>query len=179
MDARLSQTAFSQRDAAAQTVANSLAPRSTGSTAKSAATAAATGTGSSTSSSTAAASTSDITSSDFLTLLVNELKNQDPTQPTDPNEYITQLAQVNSLEQLIQINSGISTLDSAVTPTTTSGSTTGGSATGGSTTGGSTTGIATTGASAGATSPAADLQPATASPATSQLHRQTPGAGAL
>jgi flagellar basal-body rod modification protein FlgD len=50
-----------------------------------------------------------ITSSDFLTLLVSELKNQDPTQPTDPNAYIQQLVGVNSLQQLIQINQ---TLDS-------------------------------------------------------------------
>jgi flagellar basal-body rod modification protein FlgD len=57
---------------------------------------------------------SDITSDDFLTLLVSELKNQDPTQPTDPNQYITQLAQVNSLQQLISINQGIGTLDSAI-----------------------------------------------------------------
>lgn len=56
----------------------------------------------------------DITANDFLTLLVSELQNQDPTQPTDPNEYITQLAQVNSLEQLVSINQGIGTLDSAV-----------------------------------------------------------------
>jgi flagellar basal-body rod modification protein FlgD len=52
----------------------------------------------------AAADSSDITSSDFLTLLVSELQNQDPTQPADPNAYITQLVQVNSLQQLIQIN---------------------------------------------------------------------------
>jgi hypothetical protein len=56
------------------------------------------------SSSSAAADSSDITSSDFLTLLVSELQNQDPTQPADPNAYITQLVQVNSLQQLIQIN---------------------------------------------------------------------------
>jgi flagellar basal-body rod modification protein FlgD len=49
-------------------------------------------------------SSGDITSSDFLTLLVSELKNQDPTQPTDPNAYITQLVGVNSLQQLISIN---------------------------------------------------------------------------
>jgi flagellar basal-body rod modification protein FlgD len=65
-------------------------------------------------SSNAASDSSDITSDDFLTLLVSELKNQDPTQPTDPNQYITQLAQVNSLQQLISINQGIGTLDSAV-----------------------------------------------------------------
>jgi|SRR3984885_13553388 flagellar basal-body rod modification protein FlgD len=66
---------------------------------------------------------SDITSDDFLTLLVSELKNQDPTQPTDPNAYITQLAQVNSLQQLISINQGIGTLDGAIsTPPTSTGS---------------------------------------------------------
>jgi flagellar basal-body rod modification protein FlgD len=60
-------------------------------------------------SNTAGASASDsgaaaITANDFLTLLVTELKNQDPTANTDPNEYINQLVQVNSLEQLISIN---------------------------------------------------------------------------
>ena len=75
------------------------------------------------SNSTNAASSSDITSDDFLTLLVSELKNQDPTQPTDPNAYITQLAQVNSLQQLISINQGIGTLDGAIsTPPTSTGS---------------------------------------------------------
>ena len=38
-----------------------------------------------------------ITANDFLTLLVTEMKNQDPTANTDPNEYINQLVQVNSL----------------------------------------------------------------------------------
>ena len=61
-----------------------------------------------------ASDSSEITANDFLTLLVSELQNQDPTQPTDPNQYITQLAQVNSLQQLISINQGIGTLDGAV-----------------------------------------------------------------
>jgi flagellar basal-body rod modification protein FlgD len=47
---------------------------------------------------------SSITANDFLTLLVAEMKNQDPTANTDPNAYIDQLVQVNSLQQLIQIN---------------------------------------------------------------------------
>jgi flagellar basal-body rod modification protein FlgD len=55
--------------------------------------------------SSSASSSSDITSSDFLTLLVAEMQNQDPTQPTDPNTYIQQLVGVNSLQQLISINS--------------------------------------------------------------------------
>ena len=49
-----------------------------------------------------------ISSNDFLTLLVTEMKNQDPTAQTDPNQYVNQLVQVNSLEQLIEINGNIS-----------------------------------------------------------------------
>jgi flagellar basal-body rod modification protein FlgD len=63
-------------------------------------------------SSTAGSSGSDsatISANDFLTLLVTEMKNQDPTANTDPNEYINQLVSVNSLEQLININQTLST----------------------------------------------------------------------
>jgi flagellar basal-body rod modification protein FlgD len=42
-------------------------------------------------------------------LLVTEMKNQDPTADTDPNEYINQLVNVNSLEQLISINQTLTT----------------------------------------------------------------------
>lgn len=63
----------------------------------------------------AAAGASDITSNDFLTLLVSELKNQDPTQPTDPNAYIQQLVGVNSLQQLIQINQGLTAIKTSAT----------------------------------------------------------------
>lgn len=50
-----------------------------------------------------------ISANDFLTLLVTEMQNQDPTATTDPNEYINQLVQVNSLEQLISINQTLTT----------------------------------------------------------------------
>jgi flagellar basal-body rod modification protein FlgD len=50
-----------------------------------------------------------ISANDFLALLVTEMKNQDPTANTDPNEYVNQLVQVNSLEQLININQTLST----------------------------------------------------------------------
>jgi flagellar basal-body rod modification protein FlgD len=83
---------------------------------------AASASGSSGSASGAAADSADITSSDFLTLLVSELQNQDPTQPADPNAYISQLVGVNSLQQLIQINSGIGSLDSAVSSPSSSSS---------------------------------------------------------
>jgi len=55
-----------------------------------------------------------ITANDFLTLLVSELKNQDPTQPTDPTTYIQQLVGVNSLQQLIQINQSVSKFEDAI-----------------------------------------------------------------
>ena len=48
-----------------------------------------------------------ISANDFLTLLVTEMKNQDPTNATDPNQYINQLVSVNSLEQLIQMNQSL------------------------------------------------------------------------
>ncbi len=50
-----------------------------------------------------------ISANDFLTLLVTEMQNQDPTANTDPNEYINQLVNVNSLEQLIDINQTLTT----------------------------------------------------------------------
>ena len=84
---------------AASRVAQSLAlPVSTTSAAKAAATNNTVG------GSSASTDGSDISSNDFLTLLVTEMKNQDPTQPTDPNAYIQQLVGVNSLQQLIAIN---------------------------------------------------------------------------
>jgi flagellar basal-body rod modification protein FlgD len=68
------------------------------------ASAAATSTSSASSSSSAGSDSATISANDFLTLLVTEMKNQDPTADTDPNEYINQLVNVNSLEQLISIN---------------------------------------------------------------------------
>jgi len=65
---------------------------------------AATSGSSSGSSSSSSGNSATISANDFLTLLVTEMQNQDPTATTDPNEYINQLVQVNSLEQLISIN---------------------------------------------------------------------------
>ena len=114
---------------AASTVASSLSSRrAVQATAKDSTTTSTT----STASTSSATDSSNITSNDFLTLLVSELKNQDPTQPTDPNQYITQLAQVNSLQQLISINQGIGALDTAIAGT--SSPSTGSSGSGSSTT---------------------------------------------
>jgi len=46
----------------------------------------------------------------FLKLLTTELCNQDPTNPTDGTEYISQLAQFTSLQQTQEINEGIKTI---------------------------------------------------------------------
>lgn len=74
--------------------------------------------GSSSSSSTTDGAT--ISSTDFLTLLVTQLKNQDPTQPTDPTEYVSQLVGVNSLEQLIDINKQLTSLGGSTSTTSAS-----------------------------------------------------------
>jgi flagellar basal-body rod modification protein FlgD len=101
--------------ASAQRVASALAPRTT--TTQTAGTAKPRDTGSSSSSTDDSAT---ISGNDFLTLLVSELKNQDPTQPTDPTEYITQMVGVNSLQQLIEINQGLSSVEGTSTSTASS-----------------------------------------------------------
>lgn len=40
---------------------------------------------------------------DFMTLLVAQLKAQDPLSPMDPSEFMTQLAQLQSVAELTQI----------------------------------------------------------------------------
>src|SRR6266568_2630522 len=61
------------------------------------------------STSNSASDSAIISANDFLTLLVTEMQNQDPTAATDPNQYINQLVNVNSLQQLISINQNLST----------------------------------------------------------------------
>jgi len=46
----------------------------------------------------------------FMTLLVAQLKNQDPLAPQDGTEFVAQLAQFNSLDQLIGIRQSIDQL---------------------------------------------------------------------
>lgn len=46
----------------------------------------------------------------FLQLLVAQMQNQDPMNPMDSQEFASQLAQFNTVEQLIGVNQGISSL---------------------------------------------------------------------
>ena len=60
----------------------------------------------------------------FLKLLVAQLQNQDPLNPADSTQFVGQLAQFSSLEQLMQITQNTGTIATAVDPSssTTSGS---------------------------------------------------------
>ncbi|HLH25593.1 MAG TPA: flagellar hook capping FlgD N-terminal domain-containing protein [Chloroflexota bacterium] len=50
---------------------------------------------------------------DFLNLLVAQLRNQDPMQPTDDTQFIAQLAQFSSLEALNNLNDRLDAFASA------------------------------------------------------------------
>jgi flagellar basal-body rod modification protein FlgD len=52
---------------------------------------------------------------EFLTLLVAQLKNQDPLNPLDATDFTAQLAQFSSLEQLIEINNNIGDMQEGLT----------------------------------------------------------------
>ncbi|MCL1981029.1 MAG: flagellar hook assembly protein FlgD [Proteobacteria bacterium] len=66
---------------------------------------------------TAAAATTSKTNAlgqeQFLTLLIAQLKNQDPLNPSDPTEFTAQLAQYSQLEQLFNLNSSMDQLTAA------------------------------------------------------------------
>jgi len=60
--------------------------------------------------------------STFLKLLMAQVQNQDPMNPTDSTQFVGQLVQFSQLEQLLGINQGVQTLVSntpAPTPTPT------------------------------------------------------------
>ncbi|MAW80987.1 MAG: hypothetical protein CMI63_12185 [Parvularcula sp.] len=50
----------------------------------------------------------------FLTLLTAQLRNQDPLNPSDSTEFVAQLAQFTSVEQLVNVNNKIDKLASAL-----------------------------------------------------------------
>lgn len=61
--------------------------------------------------------------STFLNLLVAQIKNQDPLNPTDSIQFVGQLVQFSQLEQLLSINQGVTTLAGDLNPPASSGST--------------------------------------------------------
>lgn len=63
---------------------------------------------------TSTASTTGTSASDlqatFLKLLVTQLQNQDPTSPLDSSQMTTQLAQINTVSGIAQLNTSLSSL---------------------------------------------------------------------
>jgi flagellar basal-body rod modification protein FlgD len=47
----------------------------------------------------------------FLQLLVTQIRNQDPLNPQDPTEFVTQLAQFSSLEQLLEMSKSLESIE--------------------------------------------------------------------
>jgi flagellar basal-body rod modification protein FlgD len=73
--------------------------------------------------STAALKKTDLGKDAFLKLLVTQLQHQDPTQPQADGEFIAQLAQFSSLEQLTSMQTQLQKIGTALgvpveTPTT-------------------------------------------------------------
>lgn len=50
----------------------------------------------------------NLDSSDFLKLLITQLTNQDPLKPMEDKEFMAQMAQFSSLEEMTQLNSTMS-----------------------------------------------------------------------
>lgn len=75
-------------------------------------------TSTSSSSTSTSSSNSTLGQAEFLTLLVTQMKNQDPTNPMDNQQLTAQMAQFSSLEQLMNINTGLESLLAAANSTT-------------------------------------------------------------
>ena len=78
----------------------------------------ATGTGGTTGSAATAAGVNGAATlggTDFLTLMLAQLKNQDPTSPVDSNTFLTQLAQLSEVQGINTLNTSFSTLSSSLT----------------------------------------------------------------
>jgi flagellar basal-body rod modification protein FlgD len=72
-------------------------------------------------SSSSSTGTQQIGENTFLQLLVAQLQNQDPMQPTDGMQFVTQLAQFSQLESLYGIQDNTSTLVTDLGGTASSG----------------------------------------------------------
>ena len=61
-------------------------------------------------SSTSSKSSTGVDYNTFLQLLIAEMKNQDPTNPMDTSQYMSQFAQLSTVEQAMQTNTKLDSL---------------------------------------------------------------------
>lgn len=69
---------------------------------------------SSQSSTTTKKDSTEITKSMFMQLLVAQLKNQDPLNPADGTEFVTQLAQMQQLEASVNLTQDVSAIRTSI-----------------------------------------------------------------
>jgi flagellar basal-body rod modification protein FlgD len=74
-----------------------------------------TGTGSGSSTANSASSLGTLGGTDFITLMLAQLQNQDPTSPVDSNTFLTQLAQLSEVQGITSLNSSFSALSTSLT----------------------------------------------------------------
>lgn len=65
---------------------------------------------------TTAATAASATQSQFMTLLVTQLKNQDPLNPMDNAQMTSQMAQINTVSGINQLNATLQALSASMTP---------------------------------------------------------------
>lgn len=68
----------------------------------------------STPSSTSTSGVGGLTMNDFLTLMTAQLRNQDPLNPTDSNQFLAQLSELSTVEGISQLNTSVSTLSNSM-----------------------------------------------------------------
>lgn len=67
-----------------------------------------------TSSTTSSGASANLTSNQFLSLLTTQLQNQNPLNPTDPNQFTSEMVQYGALSQQIDTNAKLDKLSSTM-----------------------------------------------------------------
>ena len=55
-----------------------------------------------------------LTMNDFLTLMTAQLQNQDPLDPSDSNQFLSQLSELSTVEGITQLNTSMTTLSDSM-----------------------------------------------------------------
>lgn len=74
------------------------------------------GVGHTTSASSQAGNSNELTGEDFMRLLIAQLKAQDPLNPVDASQFVGQLVQFNTLDQIIKIRQAVEANPAALNP---------------------------------------------------------------